>query len=96
MKYSTRFQPKPTGNTFQTILSLLAHKTNYIPKVYGSGYKSLCPAHPDRNPSLGISEADDGKVLMCCFAGCRIQDICKALDIPISALFPRKKRGYHG
>jgi hypothetical protein len=29
-----------------------------------------CPAHDDRNPSLSICDADDGKVLVHCHAGC--------------------------
>jgi putative DNA primase/helicase len=29
-----------------------------------------CPAHDDREPSLSIRDADDGKVLVCCHAGC--------------------------
>ena len=26
----------------------------------GSDYKALCPAHADKNPSLSVSEGDDG------------------------------------
>ena len=29
-----------------------------------------CPAHDDRKPSLSIRDADDGKVLVRCHAGC--------------------------
>jgi hypothetical protein len=29
-----------------------------------------CPAHHDRDPSLSIQDAADGKVLVCCHAGC--------------------------
>ena len=29
-----------------------------------------CPAHHDRKPSLSIRDADDGKVLVRCHAGC--------------------------
>lgn len=54
----------------------------------GSGFKALCPAHNDRNPSLHISQAADGKVLLHCFAGCTVEDICAALGIETSDLFP--------
>jgi hypothetical protein len=35
----------------------------------GGGWTARCPAHDDRNPSLSISDAD-GRVLICCHAGC--------------------------
>ena len=41
----------------------------------GSDYKALCPAHADKNPSLSVSEGDDGRVLVKCFAGCTFEDI---------------------
>ena len=35
-----------------------------------TGHIARCPAHPDKTPSLSIREADDGKLLVHCFAGC--------------------------
>jgi putative DNA primase/helicase len=35
-----------------------------------SGFKACCPAHNDKSPSLSISDADDGKILVRCHAGC--------------------------
>ena len=34
------------------------------------GWMVRCPAHDDRKPSLSIRDADDGKVLVFCHAGC--------------------------
>src|SRR4029077_4883126 len=34
----------------------------------------------DRNPSLSISDGDDGALLLFCFAGCTFEDIIDALD----------------
>lgn len=34
------------------------------------GFTAQCPAHNDRNPSLSISESDEGKILVHCHAGC--------------------------
>ena len=36
----------------------------------GGGWMARCPAHHDREPSLSIREADDGKILVHCHAGC--------------------------
>jgi putative DNA primase/helicase len=36
----------------------------------GGSWKALCPAHEDREPSLSVSEGNDGRVLVKCFAGC--------------------------
>lgn len=34
-------------------------------------YLAFCPAHDDRNtPNLRVREAEDGRVLLRCFAGC--------------------------
>lgn len=56
----------------------------------GNGqYIAPCPAHDDRSPSLSIREAEDGKVLLQCFAGCALEEICGALGLEVSDLFPR-------
>jgi len=36
----------------------------------GGSWMARCPAHHDRKPSLSIRDADDGKVLIHCHAGC--------------------------
>jgi putative DNA primase/helicase len=38
-----------------------------------------CPAHNDSNPSLSITEADDGKILVHCHAGCSQDAVLDAL-----------------
>lgn len=50
------------------------------------GWVALCPAHPDRNPSLSIHERD-GKILVHCFANCTTEAICEALKIELRDLF---------
>ena len=47
----------------------------------GSRWMARCPAHADHNPSLSIQSGNDGKILVCCFAGCeqhRVIAILKA------------------
>jgi hypothetical protein len=36
----------------------------------GNGWMACCPAHHDREPSLSISDTEDGKILVHCHAGC--------------------------
>jgi hypothetical protein len=55
----------------------------------------LCPAHSDRCPSLSISEAEDGRVLMHCFAGCRIEDVLSAMSLDFRDLMPALPTGAH-
>lgn len=50
------------------------------------GFMALCPAHPDKNPSLSICEAGR-RILLKCFAGCSTRDVCKALGIGMANLF---------
>jgi hypothetical protein len=51
-------------------------------------WKALCPAHEDHEPSLSVSEGDDGRALLNCFAGCKNPEIVAALDLDMSDLFP--------
>ncbi len=58
-------------------------------KAAGAGkWKACCPAHDDRDPSLSIREADDGKVLLHCWAGCDTDSIAAAIGLTIRDLFP--------
>lgn len=57
----------------------------------GRGYSALCPAHNDREPSLSITEGDDGRVLLHCFAGCSPEEIAAELDLKMRDLFPRNE-----
>jgi putative DNA primase/helicase len=45
----------------------------------GADYVARCPAHNDRKPSLSISDANDGKVLVYCHAGCDQEQVITAL-----------------
>lgn len=45
-----------------------------------SKWQACCPAHEDTNPSLSISEGEDGKPLLYCHAGCSYEEIMGALN----------------
>ena len=54
----------------------------------GSGWMACCPAHDDRNPSLSLKVSEDAsRILVHCFAGCEIDEICAALRIEKRDLF---------
>ena len=53
----------------------------------GKSFKALCPAHGDKTPSLSVRDGDDGRVLLHCFGGCRIEEIMVAMGLHMSDLF---------
>jgi hypothetical protein len=55
----------------------------------GEGYQALCPAHDDREPSLSVSEGEDGRALIKCFAGCETEDVVGELGLEMRNLFER-------
>lgn len=50
------------------------------------GWTAICPAHPDNSPSLAISNVD-GKILVKCFTGCSVENICAGLNLELKDLF---------
>jgi 5S rRNA maturation endonuclease (ribonuclease M5) len=47
-----------------------------------------CPAHEDGTASLSIGEGSDGRVLLHCFAGCKVDAICAAVGLSVKDLMP--------
>ncbi len=74
---------------FREFLSLLQSKTGHSPHKTSDGYSACCPAHDDQKPSLSLSEGQDGKILLHCFAGCTTEAICTSLNIQQSHLFDK-------
>lgn len=83
----------PTGS------ACLENVLSRLDKVKATGpnkWKACCPAHDDKNPSLGITEAADGKVLLHCWTGCTARDITAAIGLELSDLFPGDKPARRG
>jgi hypothetical protein len=57
------------------------------------GYIARCPAHNDQRQSLSVRGTADGTILARCHAGCEFEEICRALDVPMSALFAEDGSG---
>jgi len=52
------------------------------------GWRALCPAHEDHDPSLRISEGKDGRALLVCRShGCTLEAITAAIGLTVSDLF---------
>lgn len=51
-------------------------------------YTALCPAHQDGSPSLSITIGRNGGILLHCFGGCSVSDICASVGIFTSDLMP--------
>lgn len=52
------------------------------------GFMARCPAHEDRNPSLSVDVADDGRVLVNCRAGCRTDVVLERSGLKFADLEP--------
>ena len=57
----------------------------------GDGYIAKCPSHDDRSPSLAVKVADDGNILINCFAGCSALEVVESLGLSLSDLFAEKR-----
>jgi len=71
---------------------MLTDFTKVLDRLDGLALKSeheamaRCPAHDDKNPSLSV-KAEDGKLLLKCFAGCSVDEILDATGVAKRDLF---------
>lgn len=84
-------QAQNESNTFSKPIDLILSRLDKVKQVKG-GYMARCPVHDDKNPSLSVTEGDDGRVLLKCFAGCNIEDIVKAMGLTMADLFPHEEK----
>ncbi len=56
---------------------------------HGHDFMAQCPAHDDRTPSLHVSTGSQGRALLCCHAGCAVEEVCDALGIGLADLHVR-------
>ena len=54
----------------------------------GNGYRARCPACGGRSRKLSVSEADNGAVLLHCFASCDALNVMQAVGMTLADLFP--------
>lgn len=56
-------------------------------------WSAVCPAHPDRRPSLSIRELDDGRLLVHCHAGCSVDAVVAGMGLQLRDLYPADRPG---
>ncbi len=66
----------------------LLPRLDKVRQVKVGQWVALCPGHPDKTPSLRISEAGDGKLLLKCWAGCSAAEIVASVGLELRDLFP--------
>ncbi len=70
--------------TIQDVLSRLTDA-----RQTGDGqWESRCPGHADNRASLSIGQGDDGRLLVCCHAGCETKDVLAKIGLTLSDLMP--------
>lgn len=63
----------------------------------GPRWRAICPAHESRHKTrtLAVFEADDGRVLVKCHAGCGVEAIVGAVGMDLAELFPPRQDEDH-
>jgi putative DNA primase/helicase len=62
--------------------------TGTTPKQSCNGWTARCPAHDDHRPSLSISTGEDGRTLVICRTGCKVDAVCAAVGLKVVDLMP--------
>ncbi len=68
----------------------ILNKLQKVKVLADKSYMASCPSHPDKIPSLHISQKGDN-ILIKCQAGCKTEDIVKELGLEMADLFTDKK-----
>lgn len=72
-----------------SVLDLLS-RLDKVRKTGPASWVACCPAHQDKRPSMSVAEADDGRVLVHCFASCSVEEILGAVGLGFDAIFPER------
>jgi hypothetical protein len=77
------------------MLAAFEHVLDRLDVASRNGEKAMCfcPAHDDRNnPSLSL-KAENGRLLVHCFAGCQPEDIISEIGLEMKDLFTQGEGG---
>ena len=71
-------------------------RLNRVSQLPDGQYQASCPTamhkNGDRSTGLRIKVADDGRILVCCYAGCHVELVTQALGLTLSDLYPQPER----
>ena len=79
------------NDNLEVLLSRLDKVEKLTPGAHQARYKACCPAHDDKNPSLSITLANSGAILLKCWSGCSAHDVISAVGMEMTQLFPDKR-----
>lgn len=74
-------------------LDAILSRLHKVRKTGPQNWLACCPAHDDRNPSMTLRDAGDGRVLANCHAGCTFDEIVGAVELGWQAWFPQGTQG---
>ena len=78
------------GDRMTLPIDIVLSRLRRVRSARRRSFMAECPAHPDRVPSLSITEGRDGRVLLNCFAGCDTSAVLAAIGLSFSDLFVRR------
>ena len=76
-------------NKLKKTFSDIVERTRAKPIGSSDSFSGLCPSHDDNSASMSITMEDD-RILLYCYTGCNIDDICLSLGIEQTDLFAHK------
>ena len=65
-----------------------------VRSIKAGEWKALCPAHPDKSPSLSITQENDRRVLIHCHAECEPLAVLNSVGLEFRDLY-EKPLGHH-
>jgi len=71
-------------------VEILLSQLQKVRKTSAGEWVACCPAHEDRTPSLSLKDCGDGRLLLHCFGGCAVEEVCLALGLTLSDLMPER------
>ena len=78
--------PRPIDRVLERLEGVRAHNGYFMAR---------CPAHDDNEPSLSVSEGEDSRALIKCFAGCSFAAVVEALGLDEQDLFTEGEGGIY-
>lgn len=69
-------------------LQVLLSRLDAVISTGKGTWRARCPGHGSKGRTLAVKEADDGRVLVKCFADCDIHTVLGAVGLSVNDLFP--------